>query len=293
MKKIIIIAITLFTISKVYASDVYVNNNSVSIPIEKYNYLLQFYPKNKIDTFTQDQYDKIKNAQLKLISKEEKYFTTTNHIDKNGNTILSVTNELSKSKYEEYNSIATASICEGDELCHETNSKLILGYIVCNDKAVSYYENECGFYIDVTWGKMPVTRSYDVFGLRWSDNFTLENYQGQQGGHVNSYLTSTQYSQGGTNSKTSSNGLGISMNLYDDATTLTLNAEASGRLDIRFGFSVYMTYQHATSNLTLANSKSYSISPSGFGEVLYYSNSTIRNKYDNTQGIKKENIYYA
>ena len=64
MKKIIIIAITLFTISKVYASDVYVSNNSVSIPIEKYNYLLQFYPKNKIDTFTQDQYDKIKNAQL-------------------------------------------------------------------------------------------------------------------------------------------------------------------------------------------------------------------------------------
>ena len=47
----------------------------------------------------------------------------------------------------------------------------------------------------------------------------------------------------------------------------------------------YVTYQHATSALTLANSKSYTFSSSGLGGVLYYSNSTIRNKYDGMQGL--------
>ena len=47
----------------------------------------------------------------------------------------------------------------------------------------------------------------------------------------------------------------------------------------------YVTYQQASSALTLANSKSYTFSSSGLGGVLYYSNSTIRNKYDGMQGL--------
>ena len=52
----------------------------------------------------------------------------------------------------------------------------------------------------------------------------------------------------------------------------TFTVSGSGR--------VYASYQHAKSSVSQADSKSFSISSSGLGNVFYFSSLNIRNKYD-------------
>jgi hypothetical protein len=49
-------------------------------------------------------------------------------------------------------------------------------------------------------------------------------------------------------------------------------------------FTVYGAYEHATSEVTLAQSKKYSIASGGMGNVFDFKNS-VWNKYDNTPGL--------
>ena len=46
-KTLFIIAVVILTIAKVNASDVFINSNNVEIPIEKYNYLKEYYHEKK------------------------------------------------------------------------------------------------------------------------------------------------------------------------------------------------------------------------------------------------------
>ena len=80
------------------------------------------------------------------------------------------------------------------------------------------------------------------------------------------------------------------MNLKDDTNITAFDMTLSSFLSINeTGYSqahVFTTYQHAQSSLTRDQSKSYTLSPGGLGDVLYYSNTTIRNKYDDMSGIE-------
>lgn len=49
-------------------------------------------------------------------------------------------------------------------------------------------------------------------------------------------------------------------------------------------FTVYGTYQHATSDLTLSQSQNYTFSSSGLGGVLKFANS-VSSKYDGMKGV--------
>ena len=57
--------------------------------------------------------------------------------------------------------------------------------------------------------------------------------------------------------------------------------------DTSFGTYVYGTYQHATTNVSLATSKSYTISSSGLGGVLNHSYSSY---YGGMQGVYNNGI---
>jgi len=50
-------------------------------------------------------------------------------------------------------------------------------------------------------------------------------------------------------------------------------------------FTAYGSFQHAQSAVTLADSKVYTISSSGLGSVINFTNSTTRAKYDAMQGV--------
>ena len=82
------------------------------------------------------------------------------------------------------------------------------------------------------------------------------------------------------------------MNIVDNASSSLLNS-----LFIKFKIrenvtlTYYGTYQHATKNVTLAQSKSYNFAANGLGGVLYYSNATIRGYYDGMKGISAHVAY--
>ena len=79
------------------------------------------------------------------------------------------------------------------------------------------------------------------------------------------------------------NGFGISMNLVDAATEFQLDIEAIVKSTSKWA-TVYASYQHAATNVTLAQSKAYNISHNGYGEVINFA-TAVENYYDGMQGV--------
>ena len=80
------------------------------------------------------------------------------------------------------------------------------------------------------------------------------------------------------------------MNLVNDASYFETDISA----DIKASNSnatVYGTYQHAVTNVTLEQSHSYNISHNGFGSVLNFATG-VQNYYDRMQGVYVELGYY-
>ena len=48
--------------------------------------------------------------------------------------------------------------------------------------------------------------------------------------------------------------------------------------------TIYASYQHAKTNVTLATSKKYTIAQGGYGNVLLFDNN-VQIKYDNMTGV--------
>ncbi len=126
--------------------------------------------------------------------------------------------------------------------------------------------------ITVNWLVSPKVRSYDVIGS-YLGNITL----------VEEPITYVRSNQGITsynNLMTFSNGYGVSVKLPNDADDITIiqtyKVNGSGK--------IYASYQHATSNISLNNSKKYTISLSGYGNVFAFDNS-IKNYYDQMNGV--------
>ena len=92
-----------------------------------------------------------------------------------------------------------------------------------------------------------------------------------------------EYSYNGTNMVLSSNGFGISMNLVDAASGFTCEIEATVTATSQWA-TVYGSYQHAMTSVTLAKSKSYTISHNGYGKVINFA-TAVQNDYDNMQGV--------
>lgn len=129
-------------------------------------------------------------------------------------------------------------------------------------------------YVSVvaTWKGSPSVRSYDLIGAYLS-GVTLN-------GTVTTKLT---YSGGGyfsTEMKTFNNGFGVSIELPKSGNNVVI----SQSFTTTTGGTIYASYQHAISNLSLSDSKKYSIGKNGYGNVFIF-DSSIRNKYDGMSGV--------
>ena len=108
----------------------------------------------------------------------------------------------------------------------------------------------------------------------------MSHYDGIQ--FTDGNTTTVNYDMGNGNYKFGTNAIGLSQNLVDSASnienTLFVSGTCSG------SGAVWATYQHAQANITLATSKLYNFSSSGYGGVLsfYGAASGI---YDNTTGL--------
>ena len=149
---------------------------------------------------------------------------------------------------------------------------------------ISYYKNAANNYvIDLhnAWKINPTYRSHDIIAARWTtskstSDYTISGTQIAIGASTVNYTESLS----SDHMKKYAYGAGISQNLYDNYAPSgnTFRAVSS----TSFGTYVYGTYQHATQNISLANSKSYTISSSGLGGVL---NHTYSSSYDGMDGI--------
>ena len=155
-------------------------------------------------------------------------------------------------------------------------------YKTLNVTAIPYDSINYAITLTLNWKSMPATRSYDVIALRFSNmamsNGTQHGYQVYTGGSV-------AYSYNGTNMKLASNGFGISMNLVNSTSISMLRCFiACDAAKTNSTSTIYGAYEHAKNNVTLAQSKNYSISSGGMGYVINF-DSSVWNYYDNMNGV--------
>lgn len=134
--------------------------------------------------------------------------------------------------------------------------------------------SSCLISISVEWLKSPIVRSYDVIGA-YLKGVSLSTIPRTKVINSTDSKTISTYNLDGAG-----RGFGASIMLLPNGNDMkiiqTFRVTGSGK--------IYGSYQHATSNVTLAQSQNYSISTFGYGGVFLFSNS-VRNYYDGMSGV--------
>ncbi len=131
--------------------------------------------------------------------------------------------------------------------------------------------SECLIALTAVWNGTPTVKSYDVIGFLLDGTYiTSKGIAGVQG---------TNYSESYYSPKLFSNGLGYSI-LIPNTTNIKVSASFYAAVKGR----VYGSYQHARKNITEANSKLYTLSLGGAGNVfLFYG--AAKDVYDEATGL--------
>lgn len=134
----------------------------------------------------------------------------------------------------------------------------------------------CNVTMANTWKYEPKVKSYDVIGAKFSNTSRANDSQ------------VTLFKMDGTNYKCTeyvlkTEGIGCSYKLKSDV---------SNELYIYMNFDVYNTgglvygsYQHATSSVTLSQSKNYTFSLGGYGNVFLFNTTKAKDSYDGMDGV--------
>lgn len=134
--------------------------------------------------------------------------------------------------------------------------------------------SKCAVLTNLTWLTNPIIRSYDVIGARFSGTSLYSN----------TFVTKVTSSAGVSYynyNKVLSNGFGTSVLLPASPAT---NIIVDQQFYTNPGGSIYASYQHATSNISLSTSYNYNISASGYGGVFaFYGSAT--GVYDGMGGV--------
>lgn len=280
---IILVIMLVITCANVKADEVqhdncYQNKKGVCITENDLNKLKAYFHTSVIDELNQNEVEKFLNSTI--VDTQTKYFKSVYQ----GEKVIDNT-EISKEEYD--NAPSTTSKCDMNTRSSD------VGYFETSYKSLTssifQYNNSYSFMTTLLWKIVPVTRSYDVIAFR-TRHLSYSNVAGAQTYYVGNNSTLINYNTNSAGYKGLSNGAGISMNLKDDSniTSFVMTIVADMQIS-EYNYStahVFTTYQHATSSLTRDQSKSYTLQAGGLGDVLYYSNTNIRNKYDDMTGIE-------
>ena len=234
----------------------------------------------KAATLTNEEYSRLKiifsDARIATMSNEDaqRYLSKYYRVTETANGTVSA--EVTKTEAEEASQATNNNVTRG--VSYRTTYKNI--QIVASPISGNHYFMK----FHVNWLLTPRVKSYDVNAMRVDDVTIQEGSQkGMQIYGSNNNYSEISYSYNGTNMVNQSNGFGISMNLVDAATEFQLDIEAIVVSTSKWA-TVYASYQHAASNVTLAQSKSYNISHNGYGEVINFA-TAVENYYDGMQGV--------
>lgn len=252
----------------------YTNMNGVELTEEQYLNLSKVFDENTIATLTQQQIDYHKNNSNLRKVENTRYIKTDDFYDLNGNLINSIEtvvneNEALSFVKRQNEGITTLSSS------HETSMKKLTISLVTTHSVKT-------ITITNTWLSIPSTKSYDVIGFRNGTGTSVSinsvsGYQNYDGNVIS-------YKMGGDNYNSPRGGCGISMNIVDSVSSSLSNGMTVTIWNNSTTYTAYGTYQHAQSNVTLSQSKKYTISASGLGSVLNFDNS-VKGYYDGMQGV--------
>lgn len=268
-----------FSLTFVIATLCLITNVKASISDEDYARLREIFSEYRLSIMSEEELERLANGELnvqeKLYQWTESINGTMTYVEVDPNLYVEINPENSISNYS--TSIGTTY--------YESNYKRI--------QIIDSYVGNNVHYLKVytQWLVTPATKSFDVTAMRVEDATVVEGTQdGVQTYWANGDYDFINYSPNGTNIRKQSNGFGISMNLVNDAsyfeTDISADIIATGE-----DATVYGTYQHAVTNVTLEQSHSYNISHNGFGSVLNFATG-VRGYYDGMQGVYVTLGYY-
>ena len=251
------------------------NQNGVRISMTDYNLLTNIYSDAYIQTMTNEDYEnfKAKNININNLVKSEKYYKT--EIDHLNNVVTNT--EVTENEFNNYNpNIQTLSVSNFVETQYKKLS------LTLSDNHNGYGD----IFVGLLWKMIPSTRSFDVIAVRYVGMTDVDGTQiGRQIWGTNGNYTYVNYGWNGTNINRQDNGFGISMNITNDSTINYLENYIESAVEFTGNFQwAGASYQHATSNTTLAQSKSYTLAEDGKNGVILFTGN-IGEKYDNMPGV--------
>ena len=251
------------------------NQNGVRISMSDYNLLTNIYSDAYIQTMTNEDYEnfKAKNININNLVKSEKYYKT--EIDHLNNVVTNT--EVTENEFNNYNpNVQTLSVSNFVETQYKKLS------LTLSDNHNGYGD----IFVGLLWKMIPSTRSFDVIAVRYVGMTDVDGTQyGRQIWGTNGNYTYVNYGWNGTNINRQDNGFGISMNITNDSTINYLENYIESAVEFTGNFQwAGASYQHATSNTTLAQSKSYTLAEDGKNGVILFTGN-IGEKYDNMPGV--------
>ena len=251
------------------------NQNGVRISMSDYNLLTNIYSDSYIQTMTNEDYEnfKAKNININNLVKSEKYYKTV--IDHLNNVVTNT--EVTENEFNNYNpNVQTLSVSNFVETQYKKLS------LTLSDNHNGYGD----IFVGLLWKMIPSTRSFDVIAVRYVGMTDVDGTQyGRQIWGTNGNYTYVNYGWNGTNINRQDNGFGISMNITNDSTINYLENYIESAVEFTGNFQwAGASYQHATSNTTLAQSKSYTLAENGKNGVILFTGN-IGEKYDNMPGV--------
>lgn len=251
------------------------NQNGVRISMTDYNLLTNIYSDAYIQTMTNEDYEnfKAKKNNINNLVKSEKYYKTV--IDHLNNVVTNT--EVTENEFNNYNpNIQTLSVSNFVETQYKKLS-------------LTLSDNENGYgdiFVGLLWKMIPSTRAFDVIAVRYVGMTDIDGTQwGRQIWGTNGNYSYVDYGWNGTNINRQDNGFGISMNITNDSTINYLENYIESAVQFTGNFQwAGASYQHATSNTTLAQSKSYTLAENGKNGVILFTGN-IGEKYDNMPGV--------
>lgn len=251
------------------------NQNGVRISMTDYNLLTNIYSDAYIQTMTSEDYEnfKAKNININNLVKSEKYYKTV--IDHLNNVVTNT--EVTENEFNNYNpNIQTLSVSNFVETQYKKLS------LTLSDNHDGYGD----IFVGLLWKMIPSTRAFDVIAVRYVGMTDVDGTQwGRQIWGTNGNYSYVEYGWNGTNINRQDNGFGISMNITNDSTINYLENYIESAVQFTGNFQwAGASYQHATSNTTLAQSKSYTLAEDGKNGVILFTGN-IGSKYDNMPGV--------
>lgn len=253
----------------------FTNVKAANLTDEEYNRLKILFSDERIAIMNDEDAERYLSYNLESTEKVSKFYKVTE--TRNGTITSEVTKEEATSAAAEVKAAIESGIMPSATYYTTSYKNLEISKTTLNS-------NGYLIYLTNNWLINPSVKSYDVIAMRMDDvtmsagtQTGIQMYNSASGGG------SVNYSYQGTNMVLSSNGFGISMNLVDAGTGFTCEIEAIVTATSEWA-TVYGSYQHAVENVTLANSKAYTISHNGYGKVINFATG-IQNSYDAMKGV--------